>query len=451
MSDDAEKTRFPREVWDDFAMRAVLCGLVACAMWLPVGVGHVRAVDEIPALIACTLGALGLAVAVTVVVVLNSTRYRQLGLTVPATSSLFAGLLIMAVSGQAWPHAFGMIVGGYFLGLLAVLRKLLVLPAATEWEANTLTRARRFQTRYTTVFSYVGLAANVPPLACQFYRLYVAPLPVGTAAVAFWYMLTLSAILCVGCWLRFYRPFVELCLEAIGRVLYRAKATGVGLTAFPPVGPCLVIANHAFWFDPCVVAVSLPRPITAIMTEGFYKVWFLKPLLKYVFRVIVVPETPLKRETPELEQAVAALDRGEVVVIFPEGYLRRKEEVPLRRFGQGVWHILHARPETPVVACWVEGGWGSTFSYKNGPPMRNKPLDFRRPISASVSAAEAVPAEVLADQMATRIHLMNRVAAMRTVLGLEPLPKFEKPSVGDSIAGGDSGPGASASATSGPA
>ncbi len=435
MSDESESVRFPHEVWDDFAMRATQCGLLACVMWFPVGVAHVHAVDEIPALIACTVGALVLAVALSLLVGFGATRYRHLGLTVPGATALFAGLATMAVTGEARPVSFGLVTFGYFLSLLAVLRKLLVLPAALEHEPDQLTRSRQFQNRYTATFALIGMAANAPPTVCAFLRITAGIAPVEVAAVAFWYMLTLSAILCVWNWCRFYRPFVELGLEAIGRVLYRAKSTGVGLKAFPPVGPCLVIANHAFWFDPCVVAVSLPRPITAIMTEGFYKVWFLKPLLKYVFRVIVVPETPLKRATPELDQAVAALDRGEVVVIFPEGYLRRKEEVPLRRFGQGVWHILHARPETPVVACWVEGGWGSTFSYKNGPPIKNKPLDIRRPVGVSVSVAETVPVEVLGDQMATRIHLMNRVAGMRTVLGLEPLPVFEKPTAGDSGSG----------------
>jgi 1-acyl-sn-glycerol-3-phosphate acyltransferase len=249
-------------------------------------------------------------------------------------------------------------------------------------------------------------------------------IPEGVPAVAFWYMVVLSAAVCVWCWMWFTRPIVELCLEPVARLLYRVTATGT--ERLPAYGPCLVIANHAFWFDPCILGTSLPRPITPIMTQRFYEVWFLRPLLKHVFRVIVVPETPLKRETPELEQAIAALDRGEVVVIFPEGYLRRKEEAPLRRFGQGVWHILHARPHTPVVACWVEGGWGSKFSYKDGPPgAKGKPMDFRRPIALAVSAPEVVPPDVLADQMATRLYLMNRVAGPRPELGLAPLPPFE--------------------------
>ena len=59
-----------------------------------------------------------------------------------------------------------------------------------------------------------------------------------------------------------------------------------------------------------------------------------------------------------------------------------------------MWEILRARPDTPVVACWIEGGWGSYFSFKGGPPTRNKRRDFRRPIDIGVSAPEVVPADV---------------------------------------------------------
>lgn len=426
MSDEPDGGPFPRPVWDDFATRAAVCGFMACVMWFPIGVGHLTVLDDIPGLIVWTGSGTLVALAGTLLMVVFSTRYRHLAMTAIGSSLLFAGLVIMAVSGQALPFAFGLVACGYLLGLVAAIRRLVVLPPPQEDEPGELTRVRKFQARYTAIFQLLGLAANLPPVVLGFVRMWSGgTLPADVSAVAFWYMLVVAVVLCVWCWLRFLRPFVELCLEPCARLLYRIKATGT--KRLPAFGPCLVVANHAFWFDPCILGVILPRPITPIMTQRFFDVWFLKPLLKYVFRVIVVPEKTMKRETPELEQAVAALDRGEVVVIFPEGYLRRKEEVPLRRFGQGVWHILRARPDTPVVACWIEGGWGSKFSYKDGPPTVNKPMDFRRKIDVAVSEPQVVPAEVLAEGIGTRIHLMNRVAAMRQPLGLSPLPAFDLP------------------------
>jgi 1-acyl-sn-glycerol-3-phosphate acyltransferase len=345
--------------------------------------------------------------------------YRCLGFAPP--------LATVAVGLAAWQVAFGSEAVGTWLFGLTLGGVLGGGGYHVEWVRSRVGPGHerlRPGARVITVLLWTGgLLPFVPLALVGLNRAAVSQSdPIVLQAVLI-YFLVACIVLCVWCWLRFLRPFVELCLEPIARTLYRIKAKGT--KQFPPFGPCLVIANHGFWFDPCILGVILPRPITPIMTQRFYEQWFLKPLLKYVFRVIVVPETPIKRTTPELEQAVAALDRGEVVVIFPEGYLRRKEEVPLRRFGQGVWRILSARPVTPVVACWIEGGWGSKFSYKDGPPTKNKRMDLRRKIEVATSAPETVPAEVLADQMATRIHLMNRVAAMRVELGLAPLPAFE--------------------------
>ena len=241
-----------------------------------------------------------------------------------------------------------------------------------------------------------------------------------------YYVLLIAVGLSAWAWSRLFRPAFELSCEPVVWLLYPIRGRGPGLKNFPKTGPCLVIANHACWLDPLFLAKVIPRPITPMMTSRFYDLPVIRKLM-VVFGVIRVPETAMKKETPEIDQAVAALDRGECVVIFPEGYLRRTEERPLRRFGQGVWQILAERPDTPVFACWVEGGWGSYTSYFNGPPTKNKKLDVRRPIAIGVSAAATVPAEVLAAQMPTRIHLMNLVAGARAHLGLPPLPPFELP------------------------
>lgn len=426
MSDEPESRRLPHQVWDDFAARAAQCGFASCFWTLVIGIPYVIALPDGPGVLTGLMAGGGFALTLAAVAWLTATPYRQLGFVVIGSSAFAVGMGVLAITGaKGFVASFG-VIGGYLLGFLTAIRPQLVLQTGDQ-VSDAVARVRRFQRAYTVTFGLLAVLPNILAAGVMFARGSGVVLPAEFPAIAFWYAVVLSFALCVWCWLRFFRPCFELCVEPLFAVPYRVRKTGAGLKQFPPFGPCLVVANHACWFDPIFVAKVLPRPVTPIMTARFFNVWFLKPILKYVFRVIVVPETPLKRETPELEQAIAALDRGEVVVIFPEGYLRRKEEVPLRRFAQGVWRILHARPDTPVVACWVEGGWGSYFSYKNGPPTKSKPMDFRRPIAVAVSPPAPVPTEVLADQMATRVHLMNRVAGMRPELGLTPLPAFDVP------------------------
>ncbi|MFO0852348.1 MAG: lysophospholipid acyltransferase family protein [Gemmataceae bacterium] len=223
-------------------------------------------------------------------------------------------------------------------------------------------------------------------------------------------------------WTTLLRPALELGAATMMRSLYRLRAAGPGLAAVPADGPVLVMANHADWFDPLLVAGVLPRPVTPLMTASFFDLPGLRPILWHVFRTIRVPEIPIKRDAPEVREAVNALDVGRVVVIFPEGYLRRSEDRPLRRFGQGVWQILQARPDTPVIACWVEGTWGSFFSHFNGPPTRNKRFHLRRPVRVGVLEPRTVPAEVLGDPLRARAFLANWVLEARRPLGLPDLP-----------------------------
>ena len=240
------------------------------------------------------------------------------------------------------------------------------------------------------------------------------------------FVLGVVAAVLVTSWMRLFRPAFELSLEPIVWLIYNVTGRGSGLKHFPRTGACIVLANHACWLDPLFLAKVIPRPITPMMTSRFYNLPVLRRLM-IMFGVIQVTEKAIKKETPEIRQAIDALDRGECLVIFPEGYLRRTEEQPLRRFGQGLWQILQARPNTPLFACWIEGGWGSYTSYWNGPPTKNKKLDFRRNVKVAVLPAAVARPEVLADHMQTRYYLMNLVGVARLELGLPPLPKFELP------------------------
>ena len=345
-----------------------------------------------------------------------TTRFRAAGLVAWAAPCLAVVLALSAGSDRPSPtlgalagflSCLGLFAPYWYVGsfprhnLLFAVRTRLLMPQATTIAATTI-----------AIFTLVYCAVDYPDLGTGGY---------GIAA------LVAAILLSIWGWAALNRPAVELLIEAIFTMAYAVREVGPVRNLTPSVGPVLLVANHACWFDPVFVSKALPRPATPMMTARFYSIWFLRPVLKHIFRVIVVPESPMRREAPELKLAIAALDRGECVLLFPEGYLRRKEEVPLRRFGQGVWQILKDRPDTPVVACWVEGGWGAWCSYFNGPPTKNKRMDFRRKIRIALSMPEVVPPAVLADPLSTRIHLMNRVRAMRVTLGLPELPAVELP------------------------
>jgi 1-acyl-sn-glycerol-3-phosphate acyltransferase len=248
------------------------------------------------------------------------------------------------------------------------------------------------------------------------------------SGVADWLIVVL-AISAFGLFLKLYfREFAETIHEIAFWPLYRFDIRGPGRWSVPTRGPTLTIANHAAYFDPLFLCKGLPLSrIRAMMISTFLDRRFLKWLAGDVYEAIRVPENAgFRRQAPELDDAIAALKNGQHVMIFPEAWLRRKEEQPIRRFAQGVYRILSAVPDTVVIPCWIETSWGSYLSYKGGPPTRNKKFDVWFKIAYAIGDPVVLSRELLEDQIATRRHLMELVVNARTYLGLpaHPLPPF---------------------------
>jgi 1-acyl-sn-glycerol-3-phosphate acyltransferase len=235
---------------------------------------------------------------------------------------------------------------------------------------------------------------------------FLAVLAAGGAAAAWWYL---------------FPQGLELVIEWLLWPAYRMHAHGPGRHTMPRRGPLLLVANHSSYMDPFWLAKFVPRHLRPMMTSTFYDLPVIRWLMVHVTRAIRVQEAGFRREAPELKEAADALRRGECILVFPEGRLRRTEGQLTRPFGQGVWHILREVPDTPVVACWIEGGWGSFFSYQGGPPAKNKRPDWWRRIDVAYDEPRPIDPAVLADQHATRAHLRRAVLDCRRYLGL-PVP-----------------------------
>jgi 1-acyl-sn-glycerol-3-phosphate acyltransferase len=293
--------------------------------------------------------------------------------------------------------------------IVGTLGGVIVVPLSATFQADLPPAVRGSG----TAICYLARAASIALMTALFVTETVAP------ELQFWVLTALAILAAVWAWWTFFRETLELALEILLFPMYRIRARGPGVAAFPCSGPLIVIANHSAWFDPVWLAKVLPRRLIPMMTSVFYDLPVMRWLMVHVAHAIRVQASTFRREVPELKEAVAVLDRGECLVIFPEGAMRKSAQQPLRPFGQGVWHILHERPGTPIVVCWIEGGWGSYFSYCNGPPTKNKRFDFRRAIDIAVTPPRMLPADLLENHKATRSFLMQACLEARAILGLE--------------------------------
>ena len=135
-------------------------------------------------------------------------------------------------------------------------------------------------------------------------------------------------------WL-YRRPVGETLGEWLLRLMYRMRVVGPGVDQLPRTGPVLVIANHTAFLDPCWIMIPLPRDLTPIMYGDYFKKFGLHFYMKHIINAIPSGLGKVRREAPELAEAVHRLDCGEGILIFPEGWVRRKEEDTIRRFARG--------------------------------------------------------------------------------------------------------------------
>ncbi|MGH7392381.1 MAG: lysophospholipid acyltransferase family protein [Candidatus Rokuibacteriota bacterium] len=144
-----------------------------------------------------------------------------------------------------------------------------------------------------------------------------------------------------------------------------------GLAHVPARGPYIVAANHHNYLDGVVLAVTAPAPVGFLVMP---RVWRATPLHPLLFRHL--GSIPLRLDRPDaggLRAALAALQDGRVVGIFPEGpfSVRGRLEPGL----PGV-ALLALRSGVPVVPAGIRGTYEALAGRRLHVPRRH-PLRVR--------------------------------------------------------------------------
>lgn len=132
-------------------------------------------------------------------------------------------------------------------------------------------------------------------------------------------------------------------MRATVRLLARTVLVGLlrmdGRAAVPRRGGLLVCSNHLSAIDPALVPAFLPRRDSWSMakSEWFERPGFTSWLLRSYHAFGVVRHTPDRRA---LRQARQILDRGDVLVLYPEGH--RSETGRLLRGEPGAGFLARA-------------------------------------------------------------------------------------------------------------
>lgn len=199
---------------------------------------------------------------------------------------------------------------------------------------------------------------------------------------------------------RFVAALARLLVSALGRVRVE------GLDDLPRSGPLIVVANHISNLDPPLVGGWL-APALRRRPQFLAKSVLFRGLVGWFLRSQgVIPVRAGGSDIDAYRAAKAVLDRGSVVVIFPEGTRSRDGQLAEARPGVS---LLATRTGVPVLPVGVSNtdqllGRGSALprlgtrvTMRVGEPFRLE-LDPSLPRRAALAAAND--------------ELMRRIAAL---------------------------------------
>ena len=160
----------------------------------------------------------------------------------------------------------------------------------------------------------------------------------------------------------------------INRVYWRVEVEGAGHV--PSHGPVILAPVHRSFMDFFVVSQVTRRKIFYMAKDDL---WRSKPLGSFLDSVGAFPVNRSGTDRLALERAQDVLERGEVLILFPEGTRRTGDVVEDLHEGAA---FLSARTGAPIVPIGV-GGTAEAM------PKGSK---FVRPVKVHVVVGTPIPA-----------------------------------------------------------
>lgn len=119
----------------------------------------------------------------------------------------------------------------------------------------------------------------------------------------------------------------------------------------PLRGPVLLASNHQSFFDPVVVSLGLSRQTCIMAREGLFRIPVLNALIRSL-NAFPIRRGEFDREA--IRNALEVLQRGEVLLVFPEGTRTRDGSLNPAKAGIG---FLARKAGAPVVPVVIHGAW----------------------------------------------------------------------------------------------
>jgi acyl-[acyl-carrier-protein]-phospholipid O-acyltransferase/long-chain-fatty-acid--[acyl-carrier-protein] ligase len=173
------------------------------------------------------------------------------------------------------------------------------------------------------------------------------------------------------------RPFLWL----IAHAMYRLRV--YNRERIPRSGGGIIVCNHISYIDWLMLWLACSQRLNFVLWDSYYR----NPILRFFLswgrkNTIRIDDRTTRPHAmmESLKKIAAALDSGQLVLVFPEGGLTRSGN--MLPFGRGIECVLKmTTTDVPVIPAAIHGLWDGYFSYGHGHMMRKLPKKFRAPVS----------------------------------------------------------------------
>src|SRR5574342_471294 len=189
---------------------------------------------------------------------------------------------------------------------------------------------------------------------------------------------------------------LRVILVILTNTVYRLRI--VGHEHVPAAGGALLVPNHVSFIDGFLLIASLDRPVRFVVDAQYAEQPLLRPFMKMLDVIPISQHGGLLVVLRALRDAAAAIDRGEIVCIFPEGQITRTGTLlPFRR---GFERIMRDKT-APIIPVHLDRVWGSIFSFNRGRFLSKLPE--RIPYPVTVSFGSPLPPDTSAHELRSAI------------------------------------------------
>jgi 1-acyl-sn-glycerol-3-phosphate acyltransferase len=134
----------------------------------------------------------------------------------------------------------------------------------------------------------------------------------------------------------------------LARVLWRVQIHGP--FPIPPGRGAVIVCNHRCPLDPSFLMIVVPRAIHWMVAREYCE----SPAFRWLLQTCeVIPVRRGGADREAIRAAIALLERGELVGVFPEGRINTTEQLLLPGLPGAAMIAMKAR--VPVVPCYLHG------------------------------------------------------------------------------------------------